>query len=278
MEVGRGMAGRLLAHYGVNDDEQLLGYVNQVGAYVSGFSDVPDRRYMFEILDSDSVNAFAAPGGYILVTRGALRHATSEAELAHVLGHEVAHVGMKHMFDALKNMSEEELEKTAKEGEEAATKLPPTMKARKRPQVTENETASMMARYIGGSAAGLNMLQAARAGMSLIMEKGLGAEKEFEADVAGTRYAVRAGYQPNALMNYLCRIEQKKQKKKGRCRLKKSRKKSGKKKASVMDRTHPSIVDRVANIKRALHGMGGERIVGASGIERYRRYTVGLRK
>jgi predicted Zn-dependent protease len=52
---------KLYDFYGNQEDEKLLSYVNQVGSYVAGFSDAPERRYMFEIINSDMVNAFAAP-------------------------------------------------------------------------------------------------------------------------------------------------------------------------------------------------------------------------
>ena len=270
IEIGRNMGGRLLAFYGVHDDDVLLGYVNQVGNFVSGYSDDPERRYMFQILDSDGVNAFACPGGYILLTRGAVRHARNEAELAHVLGHEIAHVGKKHMFDALQGMSKDDMEKAAKEADAAALKFTRELKARRRPEVKENESGAMLAKYLSGSAAGLSILSAAKAGMSLILEKGLGAEKEFEADAFGTKFAVRAGYHPKALMNYLCRIEQKKKGKSGRCRLAKKKKKT--KNKSILDKTHPSVVQRVGHIKKTLVAMSGLNTPGARGAGRFTKF------
>lgn len=270
IDVGRNMAGRLLAFYGVVDDAVLAGYLNQVGAFVASYSDFPERRYMFQVLDSTSINAFACPGGYILVTKGAVKHALNEAELAFVLGHEIAHVGKKHMFDTLTDMSKEDLEKAADEAEKANLKLSPELRARKRPEVEENETGAMLAKYLSGSAAGLNILSAAKAGMSLILERGLGAEKEFEADEEGTRYAVRAGYYPQALMNFLCRIEQKNKKQTGKCRL--VRKKKNKKGKSILDKTHPPVIDRVATIKKTLQSLGALDAPGARGEKRFERY------
>src|SRR6476620_10076306 len=113
LEIGRNMTGRLLKFYGAYPDEKLVRYVNEVGVFVSKYSDFPDRRYMFEVYNSESVNAFACPGGYILVSLGAIKNASNEAELAHVLGHEVAHVGHKHMYNALNKMSKDELENQA---------------------------------------------------------------------------------------------------------------------------------------------------------------------
>jgi len=275
LEIGRNMAGRLLAFYGVVDDEALDAYVNQVGAYVASYSDHPERRYMFQVLNTDMVNAFAAPGGYILITRGAIKHAQNEAELAHVLAHEIAHVSKKHMFDTIAGMSKDEMEKAAAEADKAALNLSPELKARARPKAEENEAGATLAKYISGSAAGLSILSAAKAGMSLILEKGLGAEKEFEADSDGTKYAIRAGYHPEALMNFLCRLDQVKKKMKGRCKIKKKKKKKAKNK-TILDKTHPTVHSRVNHIKKTLKGIRAENF-GAKGEARFKKIQVLVR-
>ena len=268
IEIGRNMAGRLLSFYGVADDDELDAYVNQVGSYVAGFSDHPERRYMFQVLNSDIVNAFAAPGGYILVTRGAIKHAQNEAELAFVLAHEVAHVGHKHMFDSLKGMSKEDIDKAVAKADKAAMERSPELKARARPKPQENEVGATLAKYMSGASAGMSILSAAKAGMSLILEEGLGADKEFEADSYGTRYAVRAGYHQKAGMNYLCRLQQKKASKNKPCKIRKVKKKKGKK--SILDKTHPSVVDRVGHIRKTLKDMDALDGIGAKGEVRFR--------
>ena len=68
VEVGRNMAGRLLQYFGTVEEASVVKYMNQVGRYVASYSDFPDRRYMFNIIDTEEINAFACPGGYILVT------------------------------------------------------------------------------------------------------------------------------------------------------------------------------------------------------------------
>ena len=272
IEIGRSMSGRLLAFYGVIDDPTLIGYLNQVGTYVASYSEYPDRRYMFQILDNKSVNAFACPGGYILVTSGAIKAAKNEAELAHILGHEVAHVGEKHMFDALKGMSKDDMEKAAKEADKASMRLSEELKVRRRPVPVENDTGALLAKYLSGASAGLSILSAAKAGMSLILEKGLGADLEYKADEEGTKYAVNAGYEPKALMNYLCRIEQKKRKIKGRCKLSNILKKKRKKRKSIMDKTHPPVGERIANITKTLEAIGSLDSIGARGSARFVKY------
>ncbi|WP_176736354.1 M48 family metalloprotease [Oligoflexus tunisiensis] len=265
LEIGRNMAGRLLKFYGAYPDEKLVRYVNEVGNFVAKYSDYPDRRYMFEVYNSDTVNAFACPGGYILVSIGAIKNASNEAELAHVLGHEVAHVGHKHMYNALNKMSKEELEKNA-DASGKATEIPEETKARMRPAPEQSELGATIAKYLSGSAAGLNILQAAKAGMSVIMEKGLGAELEYEADREGTRYAVGAGYYPKALINFLCRMEVSRGKPRDYC-LKDAVAKG--EPSTILDKTHPAVPLRVSNIKDVLVAMKADEIIGAKGKKRF---------
>jgi predicted Zn-dependent protease len=256
LDIGRSMAGRLLQFYGSYGDEPLLNYINQVGTYVAGYGDHPDRRYSFAILDSEMVNAFACPGGYILVSIGAIRNASNEAELAMILGHEVAHVGHKHMFNTLQNMTQKKLEEEAAEADRLGLQEGATRSdVRKRivPEET-SETLATVARYVGASGgAALGALHAAKAGMSLILEKGLDKALEFEADREGTKYGIRAGYDPRALQQYLKRLEAKK---KGVD-------------TKVLDQTHPKLKDRRKEIATLLKEMNAREIVGAQGKERF---------
>ncbi|HYX33815.1 MAG TPA: M48 family metalloprotease [Oligoflexus sp.] len=265
LEIGRNMAGRLLKFYGAYPDEKLVRYVNEVGNFVARYSEFPERRYMFEVYNSETVNAFACPGGYILISLGAIKNASNEAELAHVLGHEVAHVGHKHMYNALNKMSQDELEKNATAGAKAS-EIPEAVKARMRPEPEESELGSTVAKYLSGSTAGLNLLQAAKAGMSVIMEKGLGAELEFAADREGTRYAIGAGYYPKALINFLCRMEVSRGKPKDYC-LKDAVAKG--EPTSILDKTHPAVPLRVSNVKAVLVSMKADEIIGAKGKKRF---------
>lgn len=274
MEIGRNMAGRLLQFYGVYDDKKLMSYVNNVGDYVAGFSDDPTRRYMFEIIDSDIVNAFACPGGYILVTLGAIRHAKNEAQLAHILAHEVAHVGKKHMFEKLKSMNEEEMNKVSTEAEKQNQHLPEGMASRKRPDPEVSGAGTLLARYLSGSTAGLSILAAAKAGMSLILEKGLGADLEYEADREGTKYAVRAGYDPLALEDFLCRLE-KRNAQTGKCKLD-ARPNKNKKPETILDKTHPPVGERISNIDKVLIELDANKIIGAKAEKRFAKATASL--
>ncbi len=96
--IGQQVAGRLLGQYPLVADAKLQQYVNKVGRWVAQQSDRPDLPWVFGMIDSPAVNAFAMPGGYVFVSKGLYQQLASEAELAGVLGHEIAHVQQKHPF------------------------------------------------------------------------------------------------------------------------------------------------------------------------------------
>ncbi|MBI1893279.1 MAG: M48 family metalloprotease [Candidatus Rokubacteria bacterium] len=96
IELGRAVTAGIGARYRVLRDRELTRYVALVGSAVAAHSERPDLRYYFAVLDAPEVNAFAAPGGFVFVTRGALGLMRDEATLAGVLGHEVGHIALRH--------------------------------------------------------------------------------------------------------------------------------------------------------------------------------------
>jgi predicted Zn-dependent protease len=112
--LGRQADAEILHAYGVHHDPQLTAYVTRVGEAVLAQSHLrregalPEFRqtaFTWRVLDTEIVNAFALPGGFVYVTRGLLAHTQNEAQLAVVLGHEVAHVAARHSSqDAFKAM------------------------------------------------------------------------------------------------------------------------------------------------------------------------------
>ncbi len=79
------------------DDAEVEGYLNRIGGRLVAASDQPDRSFEFFVIDDPTLNAFALPGGYIGVHTGLILTASSESELAAVLGHEIAHVTQRHI-------------------------------------------------------------------------------------------------------------------------------------------------------------------------------------
>ena len=105
IRIGRQISGNLLGAVPLVRDDKLQNYVNLVGNWVALQSGRQDLTWHFGVLDTEAINAFAAPGGYIFVTKGLYRLLNNEAELAGVLGHEIAHVTQKHHLKVLKQSS-----------------------------------------------------------------------------------------------------------------------------------------------------------------------------
>lgn len=102
--IGRAVAATILSEYSPYEDERATEYLNLLGQTLALASDRPETfgGYHFLILDTDEINAFAAPGGLVLVSRGMIRCCTSEDALAAVLAHEIGHVANKHGLRAIK--------------------------------------------------------------------------------------------------------------------------------------------------------------------------------
>lgn len=101
IQIGHDVAARLLGAAPLADDPRLQRYVNNVGRWLASQSERPDLPWQFGVLEAPQVNAFAVPGGTVLITRGLLARMTSEAELAGVLAHEIEHVVRKHHLKAI---------------------------------------------------------------------------------------------------------------------------------------------------------------------------------
>lgn len=99
--IGRDVAARLLGAAPLVGDAALQRYVNHVGRWLASQTERPDLPWQFGVLDAPQLNAFAVPGGTIFITRGLLERMKSEAELAGVLAHEIAHVLRKHHLKAI---------------------------------------------------------------------------------------------------------------------------------------------------------------------------------
>ncbi len=103
--IGRAVAARLLDDYKPLEDHTPNRYLNEIGQTLAMASERPETfgGYHFLMIDSEEINAFAAPGGFILISRGMVDLCQSEDELAAVLAHEISHVVGKHGLRAIKN-------------------------------------------------------------------------------------------------------------------------------------------------------------------------------
>ena len=172
----------------VLEDEQLVRYVNSVGNYVALQGErqvdkprIKGRRFFFGIVRSPEVNAFSTPGGNVLVTTGLLERLNDEAELAFVLGHEIAHVDHEHGLLALKG---------AIQGDEALKSVVQlTLRKDKEKEPITNLFED------------LKIFEKTSAAFAdLVVSKGnvFSASQERDADATGLSYAVKAGYDPAA--------------------------------------------------------------------------------
>lgn len=96
LEMGKEADPQIIAQYGLYPDSVLQKFINEKGKKMGAISHRPHLDYTFRILDSDVLNAFALPGGYVYFTRGIMAYFNNEAEFAGVLGHEIGHITARH--------------------------------------------------------------------------------------------------------------------------------------------------------------------------------------
>ncbi|MGD0781411.1 MAG: M48 family metalloprotease [Candidatus Aminicenantales bacterium] len=101
IQMGQETDVSIRAEYGIYDDRTLNAYVEAVGRRMVPITHRPNLPYHFAVLDTPVENAFAAPGGYIYITRGMLAIINDEAALAAIIGHELGHVNARHTARAM---------------------------------------------------------------------------------------------------------------------------------------------------------------------------------
>lgn len=175
IELGEGIAAQLLGAAPLVNDPGLQRYVNRVGLWLALQSERPNLPWRFGVMDSDDVNAFALPGGIVLITRGLYERLRDESELAGVLGHEISHVVAKDQVKAIKKAM----------GREWTVSV-----AGELTQRSDNE----LTRRFGE--------KAFKVGTEVLV-KGLDKQDEYDADLAGMVLAARGGYNPFGLVGVL---------------------------------------------------------------------------
>ena len=169
--IGREVAGRTLGAAPLVPDPALQAYVNRVGRWVASQTERPDLPWHFGVLDTSTINAFAAPGGYVLITRGLYEILDNESQLAGVLGHEIGHIVRRHHVDVMQKSA----------GLSAAARA------------AQRENRAAWANSLIGTGAE-------------IFARGLDKSAEFEADQIGVVLAARAGYSPYGLIEVLHKL------------------------------------------------------------------------
>ncbi len=168
--LGREITGSLLGAAPLVNDAALQQYVNKVGRWVANQSERSDLPWKFGVIDSADLNAFAAPGGYVLITKGLYLKLQNEAQLASVLGHEIAHVVKKHHLKVLQK------QQVVSAGSDFLKE-----------KLSKNNKLADKAIGTGAE----------------ISARGLDKDAEFEADRMGMVLAARAGYDAFSLAEVL---------------------------------------------------------------------------
>jgi len=101
--MGKEADPQIVAQYGLYADKSLQAFITEKGKQMAAASHRPNLNYEFKIVDSDVLNAFAVPGGYVYFTRGIMAHFNNEAEFAGVLGHEIGHITARHSVAQQRN-------------------------------------------------------------------------------------------------------------------------------------------------------------------------------
>ncbi len=166
ISMGQTFAATLLGAKPLLNNPAVQSYVNQLGRWLASQTSRPDLPWTFGVLDDTGFNAFATPGGNILITKGLLLSVKNEAELAGVLAHEIAHVVQKHHLSAIKKNA---FLSTGKDIYEARS------------------GANPLAKEVLG-----NMVKE-------LLVKGLDKGDEFDADKEGVIIAAKAGFDPYGL-------------------------------------------------------------------------------
>ncbi len=179
--IGRSVAATVLSAYKPLDDAAANRYVNLIGQTLAQASQKPETfgGYHFLIMDSEDVNAFAAPGGLVLISRGMLRCCRNEDELAAVLAHEIGHVENQHGLRAIKmgRFSSALMTSLAEAGKSFG-----------------GEELAEATRAFEGSITDIT---------TTLMNSGYSRKTECQADRSAVAILSRVGYNPEALISML---------------------------------------------------------------------------
>lgn len=176
IEVGGNLISGLLGAAPLVDDAGLQRYVNDVGYWVASQSKRKHLPWSFAVIDSEGINAFAAPGGYIVITLGLYNLLENEAQLAGVLAHEIAHVVRKHHLKALQKTMQREF------------------------------WSDLGIKAVGDEQKRDDLKKLINSGVQLYAT-GLDREYEYDADLQAVVLAARSGYDPYALLDLLTTID-----------------------------------------------------------------------
>lgn len=168
IEIGQQTNQQILEQYQLYDNSQVQQYVESLGQELISSSDSRDIPFVFQVVASDEVNAFATPGGFVYVTTGLLKTAENRAQLASVMAHEIAHINNKHGVKGLKQ--------------------------------------AVAAKGIA-NAAGVETSALAQIAYQLTVDLPQSRSYEYEADSSGLKILEQSGYPASAFANFLAKLQ-----------------------------------------------------------------------
>ncbi len=237
--LGEAVTAGFLGAAPLHQDQNLQRYVNRVGKWLALHSERADLPWTFGVIDTETINAFAMPGGSVIISYGLLKRLANESELAGVLAHEVAHVVKKHQITAIQSSAKSELLTS----------------------ITKEVAADRIGRSGGGVIAQQAKTWASNAAQDLIKDgfflRPLDRTMEYEADRLAVVIAARSGYDPFGLVAALQMLAQAK---------------GDHDEASIFS-THPPAADRIAELEKTMPAL--ERYASQPQVEGRFRQTVG---
>jgi predicted Zn-dependent protease len=169
--LGPEIAGRVLGAAKLWDNPDAQARVNTIGRWMASNTSRPDLPWSFGVIDTPEINAFAAPGGYILITRGLYEILGDDDEVAAVIGHELSHVVQRDHYAVIQKQETQ--------------------------SAVQNAASSNVA--VGGGVAGAMAKEYVARHGATVMLTSLDREAEYRADQAALVYLARSGYDPMAL-------------------------------------------------------------------------------
>lgn len=173
--MGKEADPQIIAQFGLYQDKALQDFITQKGKQLAAISHRPNLAYEFKIVDSDVLNAFAVPGGYVYFTRGIMAHFNNEAQFAGVLGHETGHITARHSVAQQRNALLGQL------GIIAGVVINPKL---------------------------AQFAQTASQGLGLLFLK-FGRDAERQADQLGVEYSSKIGYDAKEMADFFLTLERK---------------------------------------------------------------------
>ena len=172
LELGKGINQQIISsgRARISTNASINSYIDRIGQRLAQTSDRSDLPYTFQVVDDDSINAFATMGGFVYINKGLIEAADNEAELASVIGHEIGHIVGRHSIEQMRNRA---------------------------------LSQGLL------SAAGLDRNDAIQIGVELAVNRPNGRSDELEADRFGLENMIRADYAPAGILGFMEKLLQK---------------------------------------------------------------------